>query len=705
MKVFLQPLYSQLNPGVGNCPLGCKTKCLVPYLQPPPGCTCPLSSHQAKTCAAVTQGDVDIIFNKAATGDGKSLGAFLAGLLDPGFRIMGLYPTIELVEDQTAQQKDYHQKFNLDASTRVDRLFGAELSRRVKQAEKSNKFQELLLAIEQKEVLLTNPDIFHYITHYQYQGFAYGSDLLPLVLAEFPDLWVFDEFHIFGAHQETAVLNSMALIRRTQENLPRPRRFLFTSATPKQDFIAQLQQSGFNIATVEGVYASESSPGYRQILQPVELEFEELKDTDTLDYLINMAPRIRQILDAEEKGRGLIIVNSVAKAGQITRKLQDLLSGVIVKEISGRIDKIDRLDTQNQLKNSPQPVLVVGTSAVDIGVDFRIHLLIFESSDGATVIQRLGRLGRHPGFSKYTAFILIPGHTPWVMARLQDKLSPDQTVERSELQEAIASAFEPPKEFEKYRQRWGALQAQGMLWCMSQENAGVNQSIRDRMAEDFQRVYAQNMESARKQSFAMQHTDVGKATQQELLRFRGGSTLQAAVWDGDRFYTYDLLRLLPYAMVEILDRETFLKAAFGHNEEEFPDKYITVYLRIREWIDERFDISLYCNCKSSELKTGELSLVDKLSIVGHPQSDVVTCLRQNKKKLLAFLVPVSSKFNSHWDVSRTLQLNPLFGLYRLSDGSNKQNYACAFNQDALLLEALKWQLKKFNRNQFESSIF
>jgi len=33
----------------------------------------------------------------------------------------------------------------------------------------------------------------------------------------------------------------------------------------------------------------------------------------------------------------------------------------------------------------------------------------------------------------------------------------------------------------------------------------------------------------------------------------------------------------------------------------------------------------------------------------------------------------------------------MFGLYRLKD--DDQYHACAFNQDALLLEALKWRLK------------
>jgi CRISPR-associated endonuclease/helicase Cas3 len=718
MKLSLQPLYSQTNPGVENCPLGCTTTCIIsqkaPNLQPAPGCNCPLSSHQAKTYGAIAHGNADIIFNTSATGDGKSLGANLPGLINPSFRTMGLYPTIELVEDQAAQQRRYHELFGLDADYRIDRLFGAELSRRVKQAEKSNKFQELLLAIETKPVILTNPDIFHYITHFQYRNPAYGIDLLPLVLAEWPDLWVFDEFPIFGSHQETAALNSLVFIRRSQENQSRPRRFLFTSATPKLDFIEQLRKANFQVATVEGVYSNEEKPGFRQILQAVELEFVQLpKDTETQTWLEAMIPTIQQLLNRESGGRGLIIVNSVAKAGKVTRLLQDLLPGVIVREISGRIDREQRLRVQNELKDAEKPVLVIGTSAVDVGVDFKIHLLIFESSDCATIMQRLGRLGRHKGFSTYTAFILVPSHTPWVMAKLQEKLPETliskQPISRETLADAIADAFDPPKEFAKYRQCWGAKQAQGMFARMTQENAKVSQTVRDRMTEDLQRVYPQDFASVRKQWFAMQHNPVGKAIQKELLRFRGGSALQAAVWDsngtGSNFYTYDLLRLLPHALVEVCDRATFLDAAgkLGRGEEEFPEEFIQVYLRIQKWVDERIEISLQCNRSSSELKVGELCLLDKVNLIGHPQSDVISCLRQ--KKLLAFLVPVNkNKQSSHWEVSRTLNLSPLFGLYRLIDAS-EQAYGCGFNQDALLLEAFKWHLKKFTNTRFESSIF
>jgi CRISPR-associated endonuclease/helicase Cas3 len=178
------------------------------------------------------------------------------------------------------------------------------------------------------------------------------------------------------------------------------------------------------------------------------------------------------------------------------------------------------------------------------------------------------------------------------------------------------------------------------------------------------------------------------------------------VWDDKNFYNYDLLRLLPYARVEIINREIFITAAakFGRSEEEFPDDFINVYLRIQEWVNQRIDnISLHTNRQSSELQIGELSLIDKLTLIGHPQSDVINCLQQ--KKLLTFLVPVNKdKQSSHWEVSRTLNLSPLFGLYRLIDAS-EQAYACAFHQDALLLESLKWHLKKFTNTRFESTIF
>ncbi|MEH2384074.1 MAG: type I-D CRISPR-associated helicase Cas3' [Nostoc sp.] len=709
MKVSILPLYSQLNLGIGACPLGCTQICKVKQQAPnfAPGSDCPLSSHQAQTYAKILSGTVEVIFNTSATGDGKSLAAYLVALLNPGFRIIGLYPTIELVTDQEKQVIGYYEKFQPEGITWVDTFYGAELARRVEESNKGNKFKELLLSFKQKYVILTNPDIFHLVAHFRYYNPAYNRGVeLPLTLARNPDLYVADEFHIFGVHQEAAILNAMLLIRHNRPR-KRPMRFLFTSATPKPEFIKMLKTSGFKVAEVGGNYVSQCTPGFRQISQAVNLEFVQLdQDTDSLAWLIQQVETIRTIL--QPKGRGLIILNSVALVSRSVRQLQALLPDVIVREISGRIDRQERALAQQDLQNSLKPVLVIGTSAVDVGVDFKIHLLIFETSDSATFMQRLGRLGRHAGFLNYKAFVLLPSRTPWIMARLKEKLEDGQTISRIkskneelDLTEIIAEAFDPPKGFEQYRNHWGALQAQGMLFSMSPKKNGVMQQLKDSMAEDLRHVYGEQLDKKRGHWFALgqDKTKTGEAIQQELLRFRGGSDLQAAVWDEGRFYTYDLLRLLPYAEVEVINREGFLQAAkqANHSTTEFPEKYIQVYLRIRQWSDERFPISLVCDRGTDELKQCTLSLIEKLSITGHPQAEVTRCL--GKQKLLTFLVQVNrSQPNSHWDISRALHLSPTFGLYRLED-ADEQFHACAFNQDALLLEALKWRIPRCDRTK------
>lgn len=698
MKITLLPLFSKENTDAEGCPLGCRGQCKVKQQAPNfgknPNSPCPLSLHQVKTCAEVLHGQAEIIFNTSATGDGKSLAAYLAGLLNPKFRTIALYPTIELVTDQEKQVSGYCKDFNLDASKRVDSLYGAELARRLENPEKNNKFKELFKVVERQKTLLTNPDIFHFITHFSYYNPACDRALLPLLFARNFDLYVADEFHIFGVHQEAAILNSLLLIRYNRVR-KRPMKVLFTSATPKASFIKKLQEAGFQIAEVKGNYESESTPGYRQILQSVELEFVQLdRDSDPLTWLKEQAETIKEILKTEGKGRGLIILNSVAQVSRAVRELQAIFpeDQVKVREISGRIDRQERTVTQTELQNAEQSVLVIGTSAVDVGVDFRIHLLIFEASDSATFIQRLGRLGRHPNFSAYKALVLLSSRTPWIMARLNEKLAELQTVNRNEFREIIEDAFDPPTEFERYRAYWGALQAQGMLLKMTGENADVMGQIQEKIADDLRQVYGEQLDKKRGYSELKNKGLTGKAIQEELLRFRGGSDLQAAVWDDSRFYTYDLLRLLPYAEVEIIDRDRFLAAAtpFNHLATEFTDKYIQVYVRVQQWTEKRFEIQLECDRTTEELKQCTLISLDKLIIVGHPQSEVKKCIR--KRKLLAFLVSINRHDRySHWEVYRKLHLNPTFGLYRLTDDEG-QVYACAFNQDALLLEAMKWRL-------------
>ena len=61
-----------------------------------------LSWHQVATLEAIRDPNIDVIFNTAMTGDGKSLAAYLETLLTD-FLAIGLYPTNELARDQETQ--------------------------------------------------------------------------------------------------------------------------------------------------------------------------------------------------------------------------------------------------------------------------------------------------------------------------------------------------------------------------------------------------------------------------------------------------------------------------------------------------------------------------------------------------------------------------------------------------------------------------
>ncbi|PMB06392.1 type I-D CRISPR-associated helicase Cas3', partial [Fischerella thermalis CCMEE 5328] len=85
-----------------------------------------LSWHQVATLAALRDLKIDVVFNTAMTGDGKSLAAYLE-VLQGETSAIGLYPTNELARDQETQMKGYIETFKPANHPRVVRLSGADL--------------------------------------------------------------------------------------------------------------------------------------------------------------------------------------------------------------------------------------------------------------------------------------------------------------------------------------------------------------------------------------------------------------------------------------------------------------------------------------------------------------------------------------------------------------------------------------------------
>jgi CRISPR-associated endonuclease/helicase Cas3 len=84
------------------------------------------------------------------------------------------------------------------------------------------------------EVVLTNPDVFHYVMGQYYIRTGARGDAPDRVVGRLLELFdhlIFDEFHVFQSPQIVAVINALLFIHEVTRST-RPRKFVFLSATP-----------------------------------------------------------------------------------------------------------------------------------------------------------------------------------------------------------------------------------------------------------------------------------------------------------------------------------------------------------------------------------------------------------------------------------------------------------------------------------------
>ncbi len=94
--------------------------------------------------------------------------------------------------------------------------------------------------------------------------------------------------------------------------------------------------------------------------------------------------------------------------------------GIEVGEVTGLVDNVQRHKAMQEAD------LIIGTSTIDVGIDFNISLLLFETLDAGSFLQRLGRLGRvrqdEEPFDRYEAHALFSNRTPWIYDRFVQRL-------------------------------------------------------------------------------------------------------------------------------------------------------------------------------------------------------------------------------------------------------------------------------------------
>src|SRR6266699_4608788 len=100
-----------------------------------------LLKHQVATFEAFNDPDVDVIFNTAMTGDGKSLAAYLP-VFQQQKHVIAMYPTNELVQDQCSAFPKYERNLHIRLP-RYDSMYSDKISQLMRDHNTSIRLEEV----------------------------------------------------------------------------------------------------------------------------------------------------------------------------------------------------------------------------------------------------------------------------------------------------------------------------------------------------------------------------------------------------------------------------------------------------------------------------------------------------------------------------------------------------------------------------------
>jgi CRISPR-associated endonuclease/helicase Cas3 len=676
LKISILPVYSELYTGPGQ-EIG----------------SIHLLKHQVETLAAFNDPDIDVIFNVAMTGDGKSLAAYL-----PAFQqkksIIAMYPTNELVQDQYRAFPNYEQDLQISLP-RYGTMYSDRITHLMRQHDSTVRLEEVRKLLERNRILLTNPDLIHLMMSHQY-GWDHYRKELPVTIGGYFDYFLFDEFHVFGVPQVISVMNMLGYLKVNYQDKPADRKkFVFLSATPSKLMNDLLERGGLRYKKIEGKYLSTEQQGYHRILQPCELELHEVsQEAPSETWIEEHLLELLAFFKFHPQSKAAILVYSVATARRLYIKLKAYFEPhhITVGENTGLTHRDDR-------RASFEKHILVGTSTVDIGVDFRINYLIFEAYSSGSFLQRFGRLGRHPGFPIYRAHALLPR---FVLERLMLKLGTLEEVERETFNAEVREAFPVEAEFKSYTQRWGVVQAaQVLVELQGQSKKDANEAFSIALSDQYNLFYGTEIQptmlKALKKYWALHNKQPDILA--ELSSFRGLSPLSCGVWDTDNhLQSYDLFFLLANTEFEILSTVEFMKEVKRQELEERDYKDQLLYLKIIKYVPERQQLILGLPFVVADFAAGlhNVQVLDNF-IVREPsltwRDQVNRALKT--KNLTCILSDMGRK-----ELKQRLNLPTMFPIQRLQDKTGAE-YAVAFGQEALLLDSLIfWRKTKGDQAMF-----
>ncbi len=420
-------------------------------------------AHQTQTLEyirdAITHDKTICIENTSVTGSGKTLANFAAAILD-GVFTCGIYPTNELMQDQAVSLYPHLEEgqIGLSDSQGLEDIIA-------EQEHMHSHAQALswLTGTHMPRALLTNPDVL-YLAMYNLYGrmfstfaAAEGVRVFQHLLSNY-QVFAFDEFHLYNAKQ----IANAAFIMGTMKALApeKPHIFIFSSATPQEQFKAYAQRLGIEVLPVTDKPVNNDS-GY-VVCEPLDVHF---FSADLLRWQGGDAIRAQfdEILSWAERqaetARGVFIVDSVYEAKCLAEELRERgYAPGEIGEVHGYIAAEERAKALTRRFS-------VGTTTIDVGVDLtgkkRKEFLVCEARSAAQAIQRLGRLGRQGREPEAipvpnTAWVAVP---EYVYEYLKQHRSASGVVSREQLNQLLKQAYLSDETFFAYTSKYSPLEA------------------------------------------------------------------------------------------------------------------------------------------------------------------------------------------------------------------------------------------------------
>ncbi|MFN8627997.1 MAG: type I-D CRISPR-associated helicase Cas3' [Candidatus Binatia bacterium] len=338
------------------------------------------------------------------TGSGKTLGALWPIVRERRSALL-VYPTNALAADQKESVTGLLQ--GLPGGDVYDvRLVDAEkLAARSGRRPKGDAIIAEFGHLGGPKLVLTNPDTLYLIAALRYARPVEQLAQIPT----FDDL-VIDEVHLYAGPMLANLMATVWLLicvaRRQQGSI----RVTLLSATLDEE-PARLWRSMLDGMTSCAVPPYPNGLEAQSIPTTHKITFDRLSFSGD-NRLENLADWLTQrkavYRDRSRRSArhipGAVILNSVVAA----RVLEVLL---LDRNWQPReLVAIRGLGARSLRTLGPDALLIVGTSAIEVGIDLDIDELVFEALDRASFIQRLGRVGRH---SAGAAWFLVPESSQW----------------------------------------------------------------------------------------------------------------------------------------------------------------------------------------------------------------------------------------------------------------------------------------------------